>query len=73
MNYSWNIVYGYESRSRHGNYLPRLIVGLLVVLYSREYLFLPDFAMLLFEKAMNDYYKSIIQHHGLDMWRNWVI
>ena len=29
MNYSWDIVYGYESSSRHGDYLPRPIVGLL--------------------------------------------
>ena len=41
-----NIVYGYGSRLRHGDYLPRPIVGLLVLLYSREYLFVPDCAML---------------------------
>ena len=58
------IVYGYESRSRHSDYLPRPVVGLLILLYSREYLFLPDCAMLLIEKAMNDYYKSLIQLHG---------
>ena len=32
MNYSSKIVYGYESRPRPGDYLPRPIVGLLVLL-----------------------------------------
>ena len=32
----------YESRPRHGDYLPHPILGLLVLLYSREYLFLAD-------------------------------
>ena len=49
---------------------PCPIVELLVLLYSHEFLFLPDCAMLLLEKAMNDYYKSLIQLHVLDMWRN---
>ena len=64
------IVYGYESRSRHSDYLPCPIVILLVLTYSREYLFLADCAKLLLDKEMNDYYKSLIELHVLDVWRN---
>ena len=68
-----NIAYRYESSLRHGDYLPRPIVGLLELLYSLVYLFLADCAKLLLEKVMNNYYKSLIQLFGLDKWRNGVI